>query len=206
MRLFLICLCLTSSLLARIECVNLDDYQNLIEQNGLEFVKSLLINQLKPVVEKQCLLDAGNGAKSACQGLLVKKCGGESNSKNGYLKVEMICDYCQGSIAKKEMEEYEKECKSQCRTSNRKCFIDDSNWDGAIVLPPGQLNECSSPLPNCSESSSSQNEESSSSEDLSSSSEESSSSVEESSSSEDGEESSGLLLSPVLVSHCPRST
>ena len=28
MRLFLICLCLTSSLLARIECVNLDDYQN----------------------------------------------------------------------------------------------------------------------------------------------------------------------------------
>lgn len=105
MRLPGICIALISSLYANIvRCVNLDDYQGWIDQDGLEFVQNRLINELTPVVEKNCLSEAGMGAKSTCRGRWVNTCSGESDSKNDYLKIEMSCDFCQGAKLKNELD------------------------------------------------------------------------------------------------------
>lgn len=195
LRLLGLCIVLASSLYANIvRCVNLDDYQGWIDQEGLGYVQNVLVNELTPVVENNCLSEAGMGAKSTCRGRWVNTCSGESGAINGYLKIEMSCDFCQGAKLKNELDMFVEQCKAICRNTNRFCIGDESGWGGAIVLMPGQTNDCGSPLPNCSVSSSSETIESSSSEEFSSSSENIESSSSEappvSSSSEEDVESS----------------
>lgn len=189
-----------SSLLARVECYDLDLYQN---ENGeienLSEIKDIIQKRVQNKGYNQCISDGGVGSTFTMDTpLFVKTCEGFSGAKNGYIKILVGCNYCTGKYVSDKLKLAKEDCDNACMTSNAYCqkpSIDanlDDSWGGKIVNDE----ECGETLPEClsESSSSSQSEISSSSEDLSSSSQiESSESAEESSSSENansGDESS----------------
>lgn len=189
-----------SLLLARVECYDLDLYQN---ENGeienLSEIKDIIQKRVQNKGYNQCISDGGVGSTFTMDTpLFVKTCEGFSGAKNGYIKILVGCNYCTGKYVSDKLKLAKEDCDNACMTSNAYCqkpSIDanlDDSWGGKIVNDE----ECGETLPEClsESSSSSQSEISSSSEDLSSSSQiESSDSAEESSSSEDansGDESS----------------
>lgn len=196
MKIFMVAiLSFVSFLFARIHCENLDryGYENLTEDAKLQLVNSLKQN-LEAEYRNECIAKGGKGSAFTIHpGRVVKVCADISGSASGYLRVEMLCDYCSGEKMQGKLKAIEEDCKNGCMESVAYCqkpdLIYEGGWGGEIVND----DECGETLPECQsvDSSSSQDDESSSSEDLSSSSEESSSSVEESSSSENDENSSG---------------
>ncbi len=178
-----------SFLFARIHCENLDryGYENLTEDAKLQLVNSLK-QKLEAEYRNECIAKGGKGsAFTIHSGRVVKVCADISGSASGYLRVEMLCDYCTGKKMNDKLKAIEEDCKNGCMESVAYCqkpdLIYEGGWGGKIVND----DECGETLPEClSEgSSSSETVESSSSEELSSSSE-----YIESSSSEDPESSS----------------
>ena len=190
---------LTSLLYARVNCFDLDDYQdeNGKNVNWAELSASLKATELRKIsailkkkVEnegrKLCVSAGGYGSTfSIDDPLYVNRCGGFSGSTNGYIKILVGCDFCTGKKVLDRLKEFEEECGYGCMASNAYCkrpsidAFEDSNWGGEIVND----DECGETLPEClSEGSSSsvgEDEQSSSSETPVSSEAESSSSEEE---------------------------
>ncbi len=172
-----------SFLFARIHCENLDryGYENLTEDAKLQLVNSLK-QKLEAEYRNECIAKGGKGSAFTIHpGRVVKVCADISGSASGYLRVEMLCDYCTGKKMDDKLKAIEEDCKNGCMESVAYCqkpdLIYEGGWGGEIVND----DECGETLPEC------QNEGSSSSEFI----ESSSSEEQESSSSEDNVESSG---------------
>ena len=186
-----------SFLFARIHCENLDKYgyESLTEDAKLQLVNSLK-QEFEAEYRKECVAKGGEGSAFTIHpGRVVKVCADISGSTSGYLRVEMLCDYCTGKKTEDKLKAIEEDCKNGCMESIAYCqkpdLIYEGGWGGKIVND----DECGETLPEClSEGSSSsvgEDEQSSSSQELLSSDSQYSSFEAESSSSEEfGPESS----------------
>lgn len=176
---------------AATHCESLDQYVNL--GYDVETVKNAVLANLEQDFRQQCVQATGSSDIFFYSGEWVNTCEGQSDSKNGYIKSEIRCDFCDGANIQLQLQIDEGICNAECRDKNTTCMRMLTGWGGEIVKINPNGGDCGAfdpTLPNCSESSSSETEQSSSSELQSSSSLESSSSVESSSSEKISESSS----------------
>lgn len=188
---FLTLLLLSSIVNAYTICDDLD----IAVQEGFEVetAKQLLQEARRNDLYAECLEATGSSDIFFYSGEWVNTCEGQSGSKNGYVKSEVRCDFCDGANIKLQLEIDESICNAKCKKKNTACMRINGGWGGEIRLINPNGGDCGAfdpTLPGCSESSSSEFEQSSSSEPQSSSSLESSSSIESSSSEEISESSS----------------
>jgi len=159
-----------------------------------------LVNNLKQELEaeyrNECVTKGGEGSAFTIHpGRVVTDCAEYSGSTSGYLRVEVLCDYCTGEKVDKILDLVEKYCNDECMASIAYCqkadLIYEGGWGGTVE----NYDKCGETLLECqSEGSSSsvgEDEQSSSSQELlSSDSHYSSFDAESSSSEEFGPESS----------------
>lgn len=163
---------------AATHCESLDQYVNL--GYDVETVKNAVLANLEQDFRQQCVQATGSSDIFFYSGEWVNTCEGQSDSKNGYIKSEIRCDFCDGANIQLQLQIDEGICNAECRDKNTTCMRMLTGWGGEIVKINPNGGDCGAfdpTLPNCSESSSSETEQSSSSELQSSSSLESSSSV-----------------------------
>ncbi len=97
-KIVVISLSFASLLLARVNCYDLDEYQN---EDGkianLAEVRDIIKRKVERDGYSQCISDGGEGSTFSIDSpLYVKTCEGFSESKNGYIKILVGCNFCTG--------------------------------------------------------------------------------------------------------------
>ena len=140
MKIFMIAiLSFASFLFARIHCENLDKYgyESLTEDAKLQLVNSLK-RELNAKYRNECVEMGGEGANFTIHpARVVKVCADISGSASGYLRVEMLCDYCSGEKMQGKLKAIEEDCNNGCMESVAYCqkadLIYGGGWGGKIV-------------------------------------------------------------------------
>ena len=202
MKIFMITIMYFASLIfARIHCENLDKYgYGSLTKNAQQQLVNNLKQELEAEYRNECVTKGGEGSAFTIHpGRVVTDCAEYSGSTSGYLRVEVLCDYCTGEKVDKILDLVEKYCNDECMASIAYCqkadLIYEGGWGGTVE----NYDKCGETLSECqSEGSSSsvgeEEQSSSSQEQLSSDSQYSSFEAESSSSEEYDPESSGSSI------------
>ena len=108
---------LTVSANAFVHCANLDIYQEELSSFSLSEQISLVTASVALQMADQCSQATGSDdvfKLHQAEFDYEHFCGKSSDSKNGYVKIVMECDFCKGVVLQNELVLHESFCNAQC--------------------------------------------------------------------------------------------